>query len=116
MLAVDAVNRPVEFMVAKALIANRTVIAPERLADEQPEEHARGHGLRERRADLGLLLRQPHPGVAQREQRQHPERHRVVQSPQRAVAVRVRDAQDCDLVAVGHLNRLLRPGNPAAIP
>ena len=34
LLAVDAVNRPVEFMVAKALIANRTVIAPERLADE----------------------------------------------------------------------------------
>jgi 3-phenylpropionate/trans-cinnamate dioxygenase ferredoxin reductase subunit len=35
LLAVDAVNRPVEFMVAKALIANRTVIAPERLADER---------------------------------------------------------------------------------
>jgi 3-phenylpropionate/trans-cinnamate dioxygenase ferredoxin reductase subunit len=35
LLAVDAVNRPVEFMVAKALIANRTVIAPERFADER---------------------------------------------------------------------------------
>jgi 3-phenylpropionate/trans-cinnamate dioxygenase ferredoxin reductase subunit len=35
LLAVDAVNRPVEFMVAKALIANHTVIAPERLADER---------------------------------------------------------------------------------
>ncbi|MGZ4680714.1 MAG: NAD(P)/FAD-dependent oxidoreductase [Ilumatobacteraceae bacterium] len=35
LLAVDAINRPVEFMVAKSLIANRTVIAPERLADER---------------------------------------------------------------------------------
>lgn len=34
LIAVDAINRPAEFMASKPLIANQSVIAPERLADE----------------------------------------------------------------------------------
>ncbi|CAN5457486.1 FAD-dependent oxidoreductase [soil metagenome] len=35
LLAVDAINRPVEFMAAKALIADRVVVDGERLADDR---------------------------------------------------------------------------------
>ena len=33
--AVESINLPLEFMVARQLIANRTVVAPEKLADQQ---------------------------------------------------------------------------------
>lgn len=34
-IAIDSINRPAEFTVAKSLIAARTIVAPERLADER---------------------------------------------------------------------------------
>ncbi|MCI4675212.1 NAD(P)/FAD-dependent oxidoreductase [Candidatus Mycolicibacterium alkanivorans] len=43
MLAVDAINRPIEFMAAKSLIAERAVIDGERLADERIPVQALAH-------------------------------------------------------------------------